>query len=145
MKSVDGENKKADPLAAFRRKASDIESASLNRPKEPETYAAFGGKDRVERLEIRRAMAPFRAPRYLLLDDLSFDGFYGTNFVLVFSSMMVLVEGRNLQSLVAAIKTSTVEFIQEYHPDLWEKPADDAAFISSIQIVMKGIDAEPEK
>lgn len=145
MKSDDGDNKKTDPLAAFRRKASDLENAVRVRPKEPEEYIAFGGKDRVERLEIRRVMAPFRAPRYLLLDDISFDGFFGTNFVLVFSSMIVLVEGKNLQSLIAALKIGTVEFIQDYHPQMWDKPAEDATVINSIKIVMKGVGGEFEK
>ncbi len=52
-----------DPLAPYRRTPLPPE-ATTTRPKEPEGYVAFGGKDRVERLRIRRAMAPTRSPRY---------------------------------------------------------------------------------
>ena len=130
---------KVDPLAAFRRKAAD----SANAPaKEAETYAAFAGKDRVERLQIRRVLAPTRAPRYLHLYDLAYDGHYGTNFVLFYDFMVVMVRGKNLQGLVAALQLGTVDFIQEYHADVWDKPAEDAALIESIEVVVNGEHAE---
>ena len=132
---------KSDPLAAFRRKN---DASDLTGKKESETYVAFGGKDRVERLRIRRAMHPTRSPRYLHLQDMAYDGIFGTNFVLDFEFMLVLVRGKNLQGLVAALENSTVDFIQEYHPDLWGKPADDAPFIESIEVVKQGTGEESE-
>jgi hypothetical protein len=132
-----------DPLAPYRRKPLAPETTT--EPKEPEGYVAFGGKDRVERLRIRRAMAPTRSPRYLHLQDMAYDGKFGTNFALVFEFMTVLVRGKNLQGMIAAIENGTVDFIQEYDPDLWPKPADDEAFIESIKIVINGDGADAEK
>jgi hypothetical protein len=124
-----------DPLAQYRRKP-------LER-KEPEKqeavgYLAFAGKDRVDRLRIRRANAPTRAPGYNVLLDVVYDGEFGTNFVLVYTYMMVLVRGRNLQGLVLALESCTADFIQEYDADRWEKPADESApFIDSIEVAVK--------
>jgi len=123
----------ADSLAQYRKKPLP---EAMVKPKDSEEYVAYAGKDRVERLRIRRALAPTRAPRYLHLQDMSYDGDYGTNFVLVYDFMLVLVRGKNLQALISALESSAVDFIQEFHPDLWEKPADDAPFIESIEIVM---------
>lgn len=133
-----------DPLAPYRRTPLPPE-ATTTRPKEPEGYVAFGGKDRVERLRIRRAMAPTRSPRYLHLQDMAYDGKFGTNCVLVYEFMMVQVRGKNLQGMIVAIENGTVDFIQEYDPDLWPKPADDAPFIESIEVIMPSDDDESEK
>lgn len=130
-------DKPADPLAAFRRKPVDGEKTpALN--KESETYVAFAGKDRVERLQIRRALDPVRAPRYLHLYDITFDGHYGQTFTLYFEHMMVMVRGKNLQGLVAALQTGTVDFIQEYHPDLWPQPSDGEPVIDIIHVAVEG-------
>jgi hypothetical protein len=135
---------KPDPLAAFRRKPGEGETTpALN--KEAETYAAFGGKDRVERLQIRRVLAPTRAPRYLHLYDMAFDGHFGTNFVLFYDFMVVMVRGKNLQGLVSALQLGTVDFIQEYHADVWDKSADDAPLIESIEVVVQGEQASKPK
>jgi hypothetical protein len=134
---------KPDPLAKFRRPADATQTPALN--KEAETYAAFGGKDRVERLQIRRVLAPVRAPRYLHLYDMAFDGHYGLNFTLFYEHMVVMVRGKNLQGLVSALQSSTVDFIQEYHPELWDKPADDAPIIESITVAVEGDASGSEK
>src|ERR1035441_9726908 len=81
---------------------------------------------------------PTRSPGYNTLLDVVYDGDFGTNFVLVYTFMMVLVRGRNLQGLVLALETSTADFIQEYDSDRWAKPTDEtAAFIESIEVVVK--------
>ena len=125
-----------DPLAQFRKRPSGVTAPPTGEG--PELYAAFGAKDRVERLKIRRAQAPTRSPGYAYLLDMAYDGPFGTNFVLVYTFMIVLVRGRNLQSLIMALETSTADFIQEFDPDKWEKPKDDKApFIESIEVVVK--------
>ena len=129
-------------MAAFRRKP--IEGAN-SLAKEAETYVAFGGKDRVERLQIRRVLDPVRAPRYLHLYDMAFDGHFGTNFVLFYDFMVVMVRGKNLQGMVSALQTGTVDFIQEYHADVWEKPAADAPLIESIEVVVNGEQSKAPK
>jgi len=135
-----------DPLAQFRKKPLEATGANIPlKAKQSDEYVAFEGKDRVDRLRIRRALAPTRSPRYLYLYDMAYDGEYGTNFVLVFEFMVVLVTGRNLQAVIAAIEAGTADFIQEYHPDIWQKPADDAPLIESIQIYMQGTGSESAK
>jgi hypothetical protein len=133
-----------DPLAPYRRKPL-VTEPTITGPKEPEGYIAVGGKDRVERLRIRRVMAPTRSPRYLHLQDMAYDGNFGTNFALMFEFMIVLVRGKNLQGVLTAIESGTADFIQQYDPDLWPKPADDAPFIESIEVIIPGDGGESEK
>jgi hypothetical protein len=104
-------------------------------PPEPAGYVAFGTKDKVNRLRIRSAMAPVQSPGYNILLNITYDGDYGTNFVLLYTVLMVLVRGKNLQKLVYAIENGMADFIQEYDPDRWPKPADaNAAIIDSIEV-----------
>lgn len=127
----------ADPLASFR-KTPVSPSGGTSPPNETEEYVAFGSKDKISRLRIRRAMAPTRSPGYAYLLDVVYDGSYGTNFVLVYTFLMVLVRGRNLQSLVYGLENGMVDYIQEFDPDRWAKPTDQtAAFIDSIEVVVQ--------
>jgi hypothetical protein len=103
-------------------------------PSEPEGYVAFGTKDKVNRLRIRSAMAPVQSPGYNILLNITYDGDYGTNFVLLYTVLMVLVRGKNLQKLVYAIENGMADFIQEYDPDRWPKPDANAAIIDSIEV-----------
>ena len=127
----------SDPLAAYRKKP--IESgATMKPPLGTDEYVAFDAKDKVDRLKIRRANDPTRSPSYAYLLDVVYDGPYGTNFVLVFTFLMVLVRGRNLQKLVTAVEMGVADFIQEFDPDRWQKPKDEAApFIESIEVVVQ--------
>jgi hypothetical protein len=124
----------ADPLAQFRRTpAASTEVTNVSQ--EPGEYVAFGVKDHIHRLRIRRANAPTHAPDYDRLQDISYDGEFGTNFVLFYTFMIVLVRGRNLQPVIAALEKSTADFIQEFDPDTWTEPKDAAVpFIESIQV-----------
>jgi hypothetical protein len=127
-----------DPLAQFRKAPVTPAGEGPSKPKETDEYVAFGTKDKVFRLRIRRAMAPTRSPGYPYLLDVVYDGSYGTNFVLVFTFLMVLVKGRNLQKLVFALENGMADYIQEFDPDRWEKPKDEtAAFIESIEVVVQ--------
>jgi hypothetical protein len=125
-----------DPLAQFRKKpvASATEAAP---PKGPVGYVAFDAKDRVERLKILSAKENTRSPRYHDLLDVAYDGPYGSNFVLIYSFMIiVLVEGRNLQPVIQALQMGTADFIQEFDAEKWQMPSDEKApFIESITIV----------
>jgi hypothetical protein len=127
-----------DPLAQYRKKPVG-NVAEPTPPKGPDEYVAFDAKDKVDRLQIRQANAQARSPGYGYLLDIAHDGPYGTNFVLYYSfMMMVLVEGRNLQPVVMALQMGTADFIQEYDPDKWPMPKDEKApFIESIQIVVE--------
>jgi hypothetical protein len=127
-----------DPLAQYRKTPVAPGGAGPSQPKETDAYVAFGTKDKVFRLRIRRAMAPTRSPGYAYLLDVVYDGSFGTNFVLVYTFLMVLVRGRNLQQLVFALESGMAEFIQEFDPDRWAKPTDETApFIESIEVVVQ--------
>jgi hypothetical protein len=129
-----------DPLAQFRKTPPGAGAPAMTStpPKEREGYVAFGTKDKVSRLRIRRAMAPTRSPGYAYLLDVVYDGNYGTNFVLVFTFLMVLVRGKNLQQLVFALESGMADFVQEFDADHWAKPTDEtAAFIESIEVVVQ--------
>lgn len=127
-----------DPLAQFR-KTPLTTGKSLPPTKESDAYVAFNAKDKVERLRIRRANDQTHSPVYGVLTNISYDGPFGTNFVLTYTFlMMVFVEGKNLLPVIAAIENGMADFIQEYDPDRWEMPKDpDAPFIESITIEMQ--------
>jgi len=126
-----------DPLAKFRNKAASV-AGSFATPDGPDEYAAFSTKDRVERLKIKCANQPTRAPGYDNLLEIVYDGRIGTNFVLSFSWLMVLVRGKNLQPVIMALLASTADYIQEFDSDIWEKPSDaKKPFIESIEVVVQ--------
>jgi hypothetical protein len=126
-----------DPLAQFRKRPVGT-SADTPPPKGSDEYVAFDAKDKVDRLKIRRANDPTRSPGYAYLLDIVYDGPYGTNFVLVFTFLMVLVRGRNLQGLITALEMGTADFIQEFDPERWQVPNDEKApFIESIEVIVQ--------
>lgn len=125
-----------DPLAQFRKRPIAPAGAMLTQ--QTDDYVAFGTKDRVDRLRIRRALAPTRSPGYAYLLDIAYDGDYGTNFVLTYTFLMVLVRGKNLQPVITALELGTADFIQEFDPDRWAKPTDPKApFIESVEVVVQ--------
>ncbi len=142
----------SDPLAKFRVRSPaappPVTTELRGQSVASEEYVAFGVKDRVERLRIRPAKNATRAPSYQYLLDIVYDGDFGTNVVLVFTFMLVTIQGKNLQEVVMALESGTADFIQEFDPALWPKPVDDSApCIESIEVVVKnGSDgaAEPE-
>jgi hypothetical protein len=97
---------------------------------------AFGAKDNVQRLKIRRVEPPMRAPGYNYLLDIAYDK-EGTSLVLVYTFLLVTVRGRNLLPVVMAVESGTCDFIQEFDPEEWKKPAPDAPLIESIGVEMQ--------
>jgi hypothetical protein len=123
-----------DPLSQFR-KTPTASNGGMVPPTEADEYAAFGTKDRVRRLRIRSTTAPVNAPGYNILLNVVSDGQDGTNFILVYSVLLVLVRGKNLQKMVFAIENEMADYIQEFDPDKWQKPTDATApLIESIEI-----------
>jgi hypothetical protein len=123
-----------DPLSQYRR-TTGVPSMNASGSLPPDEYAAFGTKDRVRRLRIRSTAAPVNAPGYNILLNVVSDGQDGTNFILVYSVLLVLVRGRNLQKMVFAIENEMADYIQEFDPDKWQKPTDATApLIESIEI-----------
>lgn len=123
-----------DPLAQFR-KTKPVPPGDMMTSKEANGYVAFGTKDRVVRLRVRPAMAPVQSPGYNILLNVSYDADIGTNFVLMYTFMEVMVRGKNLQKMVFAIENNMADFIQEFDSDRWEMPGDPtAAVIHSIEV-----------
>ena len=123
-----------DPLAPYRKTPVQSNGGAVP-PTGEEEYAAFGTKDRVRRMRIRSVTAPVNAPGYNILLNVVADGQDGSNFILVYSVLLVLVRGRNLQKMVFAIENEMADYIQEFDPDKWQKPTDATApLIESIEI-----------
>src|ERR1700691_5461905 len=123
-----------DILAQFRR-APAGGSRTGKATDEPDDYVAFATKDNAHRLRIRSAVALTHAPSYQLLVDVVYDGHHGTHFVLVYTTLAVLVRGRNLQKVVFAIENGMGDYIQEFDPKRWQKPGEPTApFIESIEV-----------
>jgi hypothetical protein len=139
-----------DPLAQYRKKpVAGTATETPAPPQAPTAYLAFDAKDNVDRLSIRQANSQSRSPGYAYLLDITHDGPFGTNFVLYYSFMLVvMVEGRNLLPVIQALQMGSAEFIQEFDPDRWEVPTDSKApFIESIKIVVEqgGPSSGPQK
>lgn len=132
-----------DILAQFRRTPA-APSVGATPPKDTDDYVAFGTKDKVNRLRIRSAGELTNAPGYNVLLNVVYDGRQGTHFMLVYTVLMVLVRGKNLQKMVFAIENGMADYIQEFDAARWQKPADaNAPFIESIEVkvVEKGSEA----
>jgi hypothetical protein len=124
----------ADPLAQFRKVPIASKGGTVP-PIEADEYVAFGTKDKVRRLRIRSAASLTHSPGYNLLLDVVYDGQHGTHCILVYTVLLVMVQGRNLQKMVFAIENGMADYIQEFDPDRWQKPKDaEAAVIDSIEI-----------
>ena len=55
--------------------------------------------------------------------------------MLVYTVLMVLVRGKNLQKLVFAIENGHADYIQQFDPARWQKPTEaDATIIDSIEV-----------
>lgn len=122
-----------DPLAPYRKTASPSMGGALP-PQMAEDYEAFAAKDKVCCLRIRSRAAPINSPRYRMLLNVVYDR-EGTHFIMVFTTLIVLVRGRNLQNIVFAVENELADFIQEFDARHWQKPKDAAApFIESIDI-----------
>ena len=143
-RGMDSDRNMADPLEKYRkspapglgRGGAAVSSAPLAAAPRAaaEPYAAYAAKDKAERIQLRPALGPQRAPSYVHLLDIASDGPYGTNFSVVFTFMTVLVRGRNLQAVVAALESVNATFLQQFHPELWPRPAEGDAVIDVLEI-----------
>jgi hypothetical protein len=130
-----------DPLAPYRRtpltsRATDTPAGGIEPPPEPEEYEAFGTKDKVGRLTIHNWHDPSHSPGYQFLLDISYDSREGTNFALVYTTMIVGVRGKNLQRMVFAIQNHMADFIQVFDQNRWKMPQDaKAPLIESIEFI----------
>ena len=107
-----------DPLAQFR-KAPITPTGGMVPPQEPDGYVAFGTINHVRRLDIRLVPDMEHSPAYNLLLDVVSDGRGGTNFMLVYTVMLVMVKGANLQKVAFAVKNQMADYIQAFDSERW--------------------------
>jgi hypothetical protein len=129
----------ADPLAQFRRKIenppapSHVAAVAAGR----QAYEAFNAVDRErKRLHIRPAVQPWVWASNSYLQYIAEDSGRGTRFSLVFGFLVVVITGRNLGKMIAAINSENCEFIEEFDPSRHAKPEPDEPVIESIAYYM---------
>ena len=124
----------AEDLLSQYRRGTGSGPTGKTPPPDANEYAAFGVRERPARLRIRSTTAPVNSPGYNILLNVVYDA-EGTHFVLVYSILMVLVSGKNLNKVIFAIENNHCDFIQQYDPAKWQKPtAADAVVIDSIEV-----------
>lgn len=133
-----------DPLAKFRRGAVSPSIPVVVAPGEKPVsrrsgnYIAFQSKEQAKRLRFRSAARATRSPSYSYLLDVIYDGDFGTEIVLLYTFLSVILKGRNLQELAAGLEEGTIDYVQEFDPERWELPVDQSvAVIESIEVVVK--------
>ena len=128
-----------DPLAEFRRKGPIAETTNATPAVEGRgEYRAFNGKDnqRKARLDIRRKDGMAHAVGYNFIIEICYDRRGYTALMVVLTTMLVKVKGRNLRPIVDSLKLGVCEFIQEWGAEEFETPESDGApFVESIEVV----------
>jgi hypothetical protein len=100
-------------------------------------YQAYRSVDRKQaRLELRSAMhasewVPYGYLLRIVVDPL------GKHLALIFTFMAITVHGENLELIAHAVADERCDYIQEFSPKRWGKPADsEAAFVESIEFIV---------
>jgi hypothetical protein len=117
-------------------KVLSMKAPPMARPAAPpdRAYVAFEIREHADRLHIMRCAGPSRFPSYSYLLDISFDHHLQSAFTLIYTFMIVEVTGSNLEPVVNAISFGNCERIREYHPKLYDPPAQGEPLIEKIQI-----------
>jgi len=128
-----------DPLAAYRKQGAtpQIDTAGPD-TNERDAYRAFAGKDnqRRARLDIRCADGMAHAIGYNFIVEIAYDRRGYTGILLVLTTMLVKIKGRDLRPIVDSLKLGVCEFIQEFAADQFGPPDDsNAPFVSSIEVM----------
>ena len=83
---------------------------------DPDHYDAYGTSAYpLAQLELRCVLKPWHAPSYHSMLDTVSDGKHGTELILIYTTLIITITGRNLLPLKRAIYSRTCEYIQEYH------------------------------
>lgn len=98
-------------------------------------YTAFKAVDtRQYRLRLRPAAPPWDSVKYQYLLHMPEDD-RGTFLCLVFTVLVVVIKGRNLQPISAAIGRESCSVLWQYSPTRFNPPTDPAApFIETLDI-----------
>jgi hypothetical protein len=98
-------------------------------------YLAFKPAERRQiRVQIRPRLQQWEWLPYFTLQRIVTDADYGTSLALIWSYAVVIIRGRNLQLIDAALATERCEELREFDPDRFSQPDATAAFIDSIKI-----------
>jgi hypothetical protein len=128
-----------DPLAQFRRQGTTAQTTDpTSAVEERGTYRAFAGKDnqRKARLDIRRKDGMAHAVGYNFIVEIFYDRREYKALMVVLTTMLVKVKGRNLRPIVDSLKLGVCEFIQEWGAEEFDAPEDDGApFVESIEVI----------
>jgi len=116
-------------------KVLPMERPPAPRKSDDRTYAAFDVRNRAKRLEICRAADPSRFPAYGYLLDISYDRFRQAAFSIIYTFMVVHVDGRNLNEVVRAISLGNAGRITEFNAREYDKPGAGEALIERIEII----------
>jgi hypothetical protein len=103
-------------------------------------YVAFNRLSRSQySLKTRPKDDIWRRLNYDALLRIEEDQFYGKAIGLYFTFAVVLIKGRNLQSIADAIDVHQCEYVQEFDSQRWPEPTDEKApFISELWVEMIG-------
>jgi hypothetical protein len=104
--------------------------------RDPRQYQAVETAPKSARLMILCRDGPSHVPAYHLLADLVFDARFAGTFVLMFSTLAVTVQGRNLAPVIHAIARQRAVTITEYDPQAHDAPSDDVPVITGIDVQM---------
>jgi hypothetical protein len=104
--------------------------------KKSRSYTAFKeAVTEIRRVKIRPRMRAWERMSYAHLLRIVENG-YGTELGMRFSFSVVVIKGRNLESLGDALDRQSCDVIYEFDSDVWDPPTDPKApFVESIIIL----------
>jgi len=124
-----------DPLSRFRRR--EDAPPQVEKPIAPDTsrvYQAFEAQDKVLRLDILRTSGESHCPAYAHLLDIVYGSRFYSSISLVFTTLIVNVNGKSLKPVVTALKLQKAAAITEFDAELFDWPADGEPMIERIDI-----------
>jgi hypothetical protein len=138
-----------DPLAAFRRTPASVPAPRRTSVSGKEPYEAHASKDnqRRGRLDIRPKDGFAHAIGYNYIIEICVDRREWKSILLVASTVLVKIRGRNLRPIADALMLGTCQFIQEFAADQFDPPEDAGApMVESIEVISASAQkAEPTK
>jgi hypothetical protein len=133
----------ADLLGQFRRKPQGSGASAVPEPSiQPgglKPYNACKVSTHPASLAIFPMLGPAHNPSYSYLFNVSWDDEIFETVVLFFTFMQVNIRGRNLASVVDALRLRKCEYVREFHPREHQLPAEGEAMIDSIELVVKNL------
>jgi hypothetical protein len=116
-------------------KRESAEVLEKPRPSVPDrTYEAYKNADRPHSLEIVRATQATRFPSYSYLLDVIYDRHLQSALTLVYTFMIVEIEGADLEAVAHSISDRKCERITEFDKKRYDAPASGDPIIKRIEV-----------